>query len=144
MCHVPPGNSGNAHTICIDESAVAAHLAHGCSLGSCDEQNDCLAQLYRTSDSEIGIRESSVELVVSPNPFTDNIIVELSVKQEGMFNVMLVNSYGQVIQEVFQGDLKESDLNRYTINTQELGGGIYFLRTSDADGVVVLYKIIKI
>jgi len=35
ICHIPPGNPSNAHTIVIGESAVPAHLAHGDSLGEC-------------------------------------------------------------------------------------------------------------
>lgn len=35
VCHIPPGNPANAHTICISPHAVPAHLAHGCTLGSC-------------------------------------------------------------------------------------------------------------
>ena len=35
ICHIPPGNPGNAHTISVPQSAVPAHLAHGDSLGAC-------------------------------------------------------------------------------------------------------------
>jgi len=35
VCHVPPGNPGNAHTIIVDAHAVPAHLAHGDKLGFC-------------------------------------------------------------------------------------------------------------
>ena len=35
ICHIPPGNPSNAHTITISQSAVQAHLAHGDSLGPC-------------------------------------------------------------------------------------------------------------
>ncbi len=35
ICHLPPGNPGNARTLSIDTSAVAAHLAHGDYLGVC-------------------------------------------------------------------------------------------------------------
>lgn len=35
VCHIPPGNPANAHTICISASGVPAHLAHGCHLGAC-------------------------------------------------------------------------------------------------------------
>jgi len=35
ICHRPPGNPSNEHTITVGASAVPAHLAHGDHLGSC-------------------------------------------------------------------------------------------------------------
>ncbi|HXU72276.1 MAG TPA: hypothetical protein VN947_23290 [Polyangia bacterium] len=35
ICHLPPGNPANAHTLCVGNAAVPAHLAHGDNLGSC-------------------------------------------------------------------------------------------------------------
>jgi hypothetical protein len=34
VCHIPPRNPANAHTIVVGEAAVPAHLAHG-DLGEC-------------------------------------------------------------------------------------------------------------
>jgi hypothetical protein len=36
VCHIPPGNPDNAHTITISENALGAHLDHGDSVGACD------------------------------------------------------------------------------------------------------------
>ena len=36
VCHIPPGNPDNFHTITISEKAYAAHLAHGDVAGACD------------------------------------------------------------------------------------------------------------
>jgi hypothetical protein len=35
ICHIPPGNPDNAHTISVAQAAVPAHLAHGDTLGPC-------------------------------------------------------------------------------------------------------------
>jgi len=36
ICHVPPGNPDNAHTISVDSAAVQNHLDHGDYLGECE------------------------------------------------------------------------------------------------------------
>ncbi len=40
ICHRPPGNPSNAHTIRVDPPAVAGHLAHGDTLGPCQDGGD--------------------------------------------------------------------------------------------------------
>lgn len=37
VCHIPPGNPDNFHTITISEKALAAHLSHGDLLGPCSQ-----------------------------------------------------------------------------------------------------------
>ena len=37
LCHRPPGNPANAHTISVGEPAKAAHLRHGDQLGACPD-----------------------------------------------------------------------------------------------------------
>lgn len=42
ICHIPPGNPANAHTLCIGNPAVAHHLKnHGDHLGPCAQEPPC-------------------------------------------------------------------------------------------------------
>lgn len=38
ICHIPPGNPGNAHTITVGRPALQAHLGHGDTEGACSEE----------------------------------------------------------------------------------------------------------
>jgi len=42
ICHIPPGNPDNAHTITVGVNAVPAHLAHGDHCGACEEHHGLL------------------------------------------------------------------------------------------------------
>lgn len=37
ICHIPPGNPENAHSITISINALNAHLAHGDAIGECNQ-----------------------------------------------------------------------------------------------------------
>jgi hypothetical protein len=39
ICHIPPGNPENAHSIEIDIHAWPAHEAHGDVIGDCDAED---------------------------------------------------------------------------------------------------------
>lgn len=40
ICHVPPGNPGNRHTIEVSANALQAHLDHGDYIGECKSEGD--------------------------------------------------------------------------------------------------------
>jgi EGF-like domain/Dictyostelium (slime mold) repeat len=42
VCHIPPGNPDNFHTITVSQNAVSAHLGHGDILGACGDNCESL------------------------------------------------------------------------------------------------------
>ncbi len=42
VCHIPPGNPDNFHTITVSQNAVLAHLGHGDLLGACGDSCETL------------------------------------------------------------------------------------------------------
>jgi len=58
ICHIPPGNPSNAHTITVNASAVNAHLNHGDTLGECsgDDEDE-----YEDGDNDNGDDEDEDE-----------------------------------------------------------------------------------
>lgn len=61
ICHIPPGNPSNAHTISVGASALDAHLAHGDTEGECTTTTSDSTTVTTTQvvcegfDSEIAI-----------------------------------------------------------------------------------------
>jgi hypothetical protein len=54
ICHIPPGNPSNAHTITVSTSAVKAHLAHGDTMGECPDAASARGNLYAVCDDRTG------------------------------------------------------------------------------------------
>src|SRR5262245_632952 len=58
ICHIPPGNPSNAHTITVGAPAVAAHLAHGDTLGPCPAVAAAAPTAAGTQENTKGKRKS--------------------------------------------------------------------------------------
>ncbi|NWF38818.1 hypothetical protein F3F96_06685 [Mariprofundus sp. NF] len=52
ICHIPPGNPDNMHTIEVGEAAVDAHMAHGDMMGSCAGESDEFAEADEHEEDE--------------------------------------------------------------------------------------------
>jgi len=65
ICHIPPGNPDNMHTIEVGESAVDAHLAHGDMLSRCAGEDDEHAE---HDDHEEFEESDEHEEVAGPDP----------------------------------------------------------------------------
>jgi hypothetical protein len=143
MCQVPPGNPANAHTICVDESAVPAHLAIGCTLGACDEADDCDVAAKNMAGFNEESKANTVELAVSPNPFRDNVDIYLNVTEDNVYAVNVYDVYGNLVATVHSGKISAFEYNRFSVNLSHLAPGVYLVAVDNGDSQKVNARIIK-
>jgi hypothetical protein len=140
VCHIPPGDPGNRHTICISTNAVAAHLAHGDYLGPCDEVS-CLPgeNTTGTIDEQSGL---SGDVLLYPNPATDMVYVDFTAHAGVPATIVLYNSYSQ---EVYSSNYNSLPKDPVILHFPSLPGGLYYLviHGSDFTRLLKLQVIVK-
>jgi Dictyostelium (slime mold) repeat len=96
ICHIPPDDPGNFHTIIVSEKAATAHLAHGDLLGACDidaetrcdDENPCTIDAFLPgtlicdNSQPIDCSDDSSCTNDSCNPATGCINAEVICEQE--------------------------------------------------------------
>lgn len=118
VCHVPPGNPGNPHNICIDGSGVPAHLApsyghNTCYLGPCGQQLcystsaggcqlGCFVQKpsKEVITSEIGRPDDEFSIQVYPNPSNSDFTIQVFSKSNEQIKVRILDNNGVVRTDV--------------------------------------------
>jgi CubicO group peptidase (beta-lactamase class C family) len=92
----------------------------------------------------VGIEESTplcLDFSVVPNPFTHHLHIQYTTAVNEHVAITLWNSQGQMVETVFHGKLP-SGHRQFSFNTAQLPKGIYFLRLTTAERVVVR-KLLK-
>lgn len=80
LCHIPPGNPSNKHTIRVGSPAARAHLAHGDILGSCEgdgdgngEEDDTISPII-SGETAINITDTSADIEWTTNEDADSTV----------------------------------------------------------------------
>lgn len=102
VCHIPPGNPGNAHTVLVNANSVATHLAHGCSLGACGTTNCSQLPGRGMQSTEYFVDndwkdEHNFEAMLYPNPSSDWFMVDFVGIGEETIQFDLMDIHGKVI-----------------------------------------------
>src|SRR5260221_14192071 len=124
ICHKTGSTKNPCVTICVDESAVAEHMAHGDFMGSCN--NSCTAPIAnaRTIGDAVESNENST-IEVYPNPVKSSISIRLA--NPANENV-LMNMMDATGRSVILKDSAPSPDRIHQLNTEQLPAGLYILQ----------------
>lgn len=124
VCHTPDGNPNNAHTICIAESALQAHLDEGSCIGSCITIHNKSTKIDNNNSNKIDYVLSE-QFVAYPNPINNFTTLSFVLLKDSDVSLVLYNSIGQKIQTLFNNTVNAEQQYKVVFNTEELPKGIY-------------------
>jgi hypothetical protein len=140
VCHVPPGNPSNAHTIYISINAVAAHLRNhsGDRVGKCNEQ--CGDTKKKKKDKHNNHREArpagqlisdgELDILLYPNPSSKDfhITLESHAAEPATADILIYDLTGRLV-EKHSAQAVGSEL---TVG-QDLASGTYMIQVRHGD-----------
>jgi hypothetical protein len=119
ICHRSGTTCG---TICVDSSAVAAHLAHGDVIGTCRNSSWCFTS-HKTDP--VGVENTSY-LTAYPNPFTGKTTIAFSVPSDGSTVLRVFDAVGKQIGVLFDGIATAGTLYKVEFDGSNYAEGMYF------------------
>lgn len=119
VCH-------NGHTICIAQSAVAAHLNHGDALGACANGN-------RGGVTDITDISEDFKITAAPNPVISSAVISYELPIDAKVQIVLFDPLGKAVNTLVNGDKKAGTYN-YTLDVTKLPAGIYYYRMTAVAG----------
>ncbi|MCH8330166.1 MAG: T9SS type A sorting domain-containing protein [Bacteroidetes bacterium] len=143
VCHVPPGNPSNAHEICISVNAVKAHLNnHDDYCGPCDTSSKrYYEQVEYGEQVEYQLDDQSHLIQIYPNPFDGLIVLKIGSQNLTEKENLTFTMYDLLSKKVIQ--INNPKANRITLETSQLGSGLYFYQVTRAEKIIKIGKIIK-
>ena len=127
ICHRTGSATNPCVTICVDESAVAAHLAHGDFLGKCTP--NCVAPVYTTglgtvtnnASAEVSIDEG-FQVKAFPNPTEHHFTVSIKSNSNEKVSVVVFDALGRQVKKI-----EKSDAMSMIQFGEDLKTGIYII-----------------
>ncbi|MEY3416966.1 MAG: hypothetical protein RL060_1077, partial [Bacteroidota bacterium] len=136
VCH----RSGNnkMETICVDASAVPAHLAHGDALGDCGANVSCTANsrvdegdTHEEEHSSIGnmlSANATPTLVAYPNPFANTTTLAFTATNSEQTQVEILDLNGNIVMRVYDGHTEAGNQYSFEIDGSKWNSYIYIAR----------------
>ncbi len=147
VCHVPPGNPANMHTICISENAVPAHfggaIGHGtCFVGPCDDPCDTL-NWPSPPPTGPAFAPEELDVDLGPNPSSGIVQILVYSNKAGKMKAGVFGSDGETAADLFDGDVEGGSYHMMKFEGGSFPPGIYYLNVS-MENAFVTRKILII
>lgn len=151
ICHFPPDNPANSHTICVSPNAVAEHLAHGDYLGPCDhvsctslrQRGDPLIANLTNAPPQIRVAlpEAPTQLHLYPNPFSNSTTLEYNLPVASKVEITIFDPHGHIV-HTFLGKRRQAGNYKHSWDGSDrrgelLPGGVYWLRFRSNTATIV-------
>ncbi|MCH8330645.1 MAG: T9SS type A sorting domain-containing protein [Bacteroidetes bacterium] len=135
ICHNP---DSQMNSIWVAAPAVAAHLAHGDSLGTCDTTNK---RGFLFEEAEI-IQSNGTALKLYPNPFAGSTAFSFQVQTDGDVSLEIFDIMGKRVAVVYNGFVKAGLTYTVNFDANKLSNGIYLSRLTTQSGNSINEKMI--
>jgi|GEM_PF-6032464 len=165
LCHVPPDDPTNTQTLCVSQTSVATHLAHGDQLAACGTDRSCppatpafaaapgsgVVLVSKAGDpSMLGNNELSDKATITettltayPNPFNAATTVEFTSTNKGFATLRLFDHLGQQVSVLYEGEVEQGVAHKLVIDGNELPSGIYVCTLQAGDVVITKTLILS-
>jgi hypothetical protein len=136
ICHIPPGEPENRHTICVSPNAEPAHLAnHGDYIGECDQvvcgSNLSVPAWRPLVDQTAKLKVDDFQLF--PNPTRGAITLDLYHYLDQSVAISIYNALGTEVLSLPEQTLSSSVLE-VALPQSRLPDGVYYLAVRTAQG----------
>lgn len=141
ICHYPPDNPANSHTICVSINAVATHLAEGDMLAACGTDHSCTG----LDNKDLNLPappELSMELDIYPNPFTQNTTIAFSTETDGWASLRLIDAFGRVVATIHDGSVLCTESYHVELSKGNLQPGMYYCLLRQSNGATKVVKLL--
>ena len=141
VCHVPPGNPSNAHTICIAYPAVNAHLNHGDYLGVCGSNTAPCLDGSGNSINKAEAARDELQINAFPNPFQRSTTVQFSIASDERVTVKVYNMLGAEVATLFEGMMAAGETREVAFTPENATQGMYLVKVSTDSGASMTKRV---